>query len=92
MNGNTIIQQSSNATFQTVAGEAILIRMDTGTYYSLNAIGTEFWEMLDGQKTITDHATVIANKYEVDVPMVTADMVELSESLLAEKLVDVVSD
>jgi len=63
MNRDTILQRSDNVTFQTVAGEAILIRMDTGTYFSLNPVGTVFWELLDGRATIAQHAATIASKY-----------------------------
>ena len=62
MDEKTILQRSENAAFEVVAGEAILIRLDTGTYFSLNKVGTEFWEMLDGRQSISDHAAVIAEK------------------------------
>lgn len=63
MDANTILKRSDNVTFQTVAGEAILIRMDTGTYFSLNQVGTDFWQLLDGRTPISDHASQIAAKY-----------------------------
>ena len=69
----TILQRSENASYEVVAGEAILIDVQTGTYFSLNKIGTEFWEMIDGTQSILQQATTIANRYNVDVPMVAAD-------------------
>ena len=62
MDATTKLKRSDNVTFQNVAGEAILIRLDTGTYFSLNKAGTEFWEMLDGQQTIEQHAAALAAK------------------------------
>lgn len=64
MNKDVILGRSANATFQVVAGEAIVIRMDTGAYYSLNEVGTDFWELLDGRTTLEQHAQTIAAKYE----------------------------
>jgi hypothetical protein len=69
-----------------VADEAILIDINTGTYFSLNEVGTEFWQMLDGQQTIEQHAAVIANKYEVETDMVVADLLELAEEMAKDKL------
>jgi coenzyme PQQ synthesis protein D (PqqD) len=89
MDANSRLQRRPEVTFQSVAGEAILIRMDTGTYFSLNKVGTEFWDRLDGQQTIDQHVAVIAAKYNVDVSMVTNDLLELSGKLVAERLVDV---
>ena len=87
MDETTILQRSENAAFEVVADEAILIRLDTGTYFSLNKVGTEFWGMLDGRQTISDHAAVIAEKYNVDTSMVTADLLELAEKMAADDLV-----
>lgn len=56
MDATTIINRSPNASFEVVADEAILIHLVTGTYFSLNKVGTEFWQMLDGSATIADHA------------------------------------
>ena len=50
--------------------------MSSGTYFSLNTVGTDFWELVDGTKSVEDHAAVIAAKYEVDVPMVLADLID----------------
>jgi hypothetical protein len=83
----TVLKRSDNAAFEVVAGEAILIRLDTGTYFSLNKIGTEFWEMLDGEQSIGDHAAVIAKRYEVDTAMVLADLLELAGKMAVDDLV-----
>lgn len=87
MDETTILKRSENATFEVVAGEAILIQLDTGTYFSLNKVGTEFWEMLDGEQTIGNHAAVIAEKYDVDTEVVKADLLELAGKMAADDLV-----
>ncbi len=88
MDATARLSRSPNTTFQIVADEAILIRLDTGTYFSLNKIGTEFWNMLDGAQTIAGHAATIAKKYEVEEATVTADLLELAGKMAADKLVD----
>ena len=60
MDETTRIKHSPNATFQIVADEAILIHLNTGVYYSLNDVGTSFWNLMDGQKTIGQCAEAIA--------------------------------
>jgi hypothetical protein len=64
-----------------------LIHLDTGTYFSLNKIGTEFWEMLDGQHPIANHAVTIAARYGVEPDMVQADLLELAGKMAADNLV-----
>ena len=88
MDSSTRLQRNTNTTFQVVADEAILIHLNTGTTFSLNKVGTEFWQMLDGAQTVQQHAEVIAEKYEVDTAMVVADLLELAEKMAADNLVD----
>jgi hypothetical protein len=94
LDDTTKLKRSNNVTFQNVAGEAILIRLDTGTYFSLNKVGTEFWEMLDGQQTIEQHAAALAGKNNrivqaaVDVLNDAADRVARDHGAEAQVLID----
>ncbi len=88
MDAETLLRRSPQSTFQVVAEEAILIHLGTGTYFSLNRVGTEFWQMLDGQRTLGRYAEILAQKYSVDVSVVTADLLELAGKMAADKLID----
>ena len=79
-------RQSPEATHQMVEEEAILINLTTGSYYTLNDTGAMFWEMLDGQRSITDCAAAIAQEYEVETQVVEVDLLELATELQAEGL------
>ena len=86
MDKNSILQRAESVTFEVVADEAILIDINSGTYFSLNEVGTEFWEMLDGQQTIEQHANAIANKYDVETSMVVDDLLELAQEMAKDQL------
>lgn len=86
MEANTKIQHSPNATFQIVADEAILIHLNTGVYYSLNDVGTSFWNLMDGQRTIGECADTIAAEYSAPPEVVLGDLLELASELAAEDL------
>ena len=87
LNANSILTRGAHASYEVVADEAIIIDINTGTYFSLNKIGTEFWEMLNGQQTIGQHAAAIAQKYAVDTVMVTDDMLEIAQQMDNDNLV-----
>ncbi len=87
MDVSAVLQRSENATFEVVADEAILIHLETGAYYSLNRLGTEFWEMLDGRQTLAQHAATLAHKYSVANAQVEADLLELAARLARAALV-----
>ncbi len=88
MDAHIRLRHTANATYQSVEGEAILIHLQTGTYYSLNDVGTTFWELLDGARTLGDCAAKIAAEYDAPVDVITADLLELAEDLLKEGLVE----
>lgn len=92
MNQDTILQRSDNVTFQSIAGEAILIRMDTGTYYSLNPVGTDFWELLDGRSTIAQHAATIASKYNQKADKLAAAIISLASQKADSKARQALAD
>jgi len=60
---STILSRGEQVTYEVVADEAILIDMASGTYFSLNEVGTVFWEALDGRRTLAQIATRIAKAY-----------------------------
>ena len=86
---NRVFKRSPNATYQTVAGEAILIDLNSGSYYSLNETGTWLWEHLDGQRPLDELAAELAAACDIpnQVDMVQLDLIELLTDLTREKLV-----
>ena len=90
MDSTTRLRHSANATFQSVAGETILIHLVSGSYYSLNEVGTVFWQMLDGSVTIGACAAQIAQEYDAPVDQVQADLLEIAGELVPEDLAEAV--
>lgn len=88
LTGETRLKQSANATYQIVAGEAILIHIRSGVYYSLNEVGTAFWQLMDGARTITDCANLLAKEYQAPAEEIQSDLTELGEDLVREGLAE----
>ena len=84
-----VFRRSPNATHQSVAGEAILIDLNTGSYYSLNETGTWLWEHLDGKRTVGELAAELAAVCNIpdQVDAIKSDVIELLTDLTREKLV-----
>jgi hypothetical protein len=85
----TRLQRSSDASYQVVAGEAIVIHLKTGVYYSLNEVGTAFWDLMDGKLTIGECAQRISELIVEDRPpleVIVDDLSEIGEKLVRENL------
>jgi len=88
VDSSSCLRRSPTAAFQSLAGEAVLIHMQTGAYYSLNEVGTVFWEMLDGEASVADCALRIAQEYSAPLAVIQADLLELAQDLLREGLAE----
>jgi hypothetical protein len=67
-------------------GEAILINLGTGAYYSMGSAGGFIWSLVENQLALEDIVTAVTEHYEVTRDRAEADVLRLSEELCAEGL------
>jgi hypothetical protein len=68
-------------------GEAVLLDLKTGVYYSLNEVGAEVWRLLGDGADETEIAEAIVAAYEVTPEEAAADISELINDLSSEGLI-----
>lgn len=73
-------------------GEAIIINVANGKYYSMDRVGTMAWLLLTGGYSLKDAAAFMADRYGVDGLTVAVDVERLVDQLLAEGLVTTADD
>jgi len=68
---------------KVIDGEAILINLSNGTYYSMDKVGGFIWELIKNNynlaeivKVLTEHYDVSAEQAKTDVETLAADLVE----------------
>jgi Coenzyme PQQ synthesis protein D (PqqD) len=72
---------------ETIEGEAIMINLVTGNYYSLDTVGGEIWELLEQSLSAEDIVTVLGQRYEASEEVIRNAVVELLAQLASEQLV-----
>ena len=72
-------------------GEAIIINLSNGMYYSMDRVGGLIWEMIEGQSTLEETVAEIIARYDVSPQQAQADVQRVADELVQEKLV-IVSD
>ncbi len=70
-------------------GEAILINLQTGVYYSLRDAGASAWHAICGHRTRDEIVAVVAAAYGVTDGVVRADVTELLAELARERAIRV---
>jgi Coenzyme PQQ synthesis protein D (PqqD) len=67
-------------------GETVLLNLETGMYFGLDAVGTEMWRAIRDAATLGDALTAVRSQYEIDEATIRADFLELADELLAKGL------
>ncbi|MBI4504519.1 MAG: PqqD family protein [Chloroflexi bacterium] len=68
-------------------GEAVLLDLDRGTYYTLNGVGTAIWDLLTGERPLAGVLAAIVARFEVAEDVARADLTAFAMRLLHRGLV-----
>lgn len=86
---SVVSKDPSQIISRTVDDEALIIHLTSGSYYSLNAVGTRVWENIDGRRTAGDVARIIQDEYDAESDLIETEVMSLLTELVAEGLVQV---
>lgn len=86
---SVVSKDPSQIISRTVDDEALIIHLTSGSYYSLNAVGTRVWESIDGTRTAADVAKVIQEEYDAESALIETEVMSLLTDLVQEGLVQV---
>jgi len=70
-----------------VDGEAVLINLKNGMYYSMDQVGGYIWSLIEGGYDLDAIADMVAKRYEVEKSVANTDIEALVQQLLEENLV-----
>jgi hypothetical protein len=71
---------------KVIDGEAIIINLANGIYYSMDKVGGLIWEMLAGEYSLEEVVAAITARYDVSSEQAQADIERLAGELLQENL------
>ena len=78
---------SEEVAAKVMDGEAILINLSNGIYYSMDKVGAVVWELIEKQLSAEEMSAVLVNRYEVSNEQARTDVERLVKELLDEKLI-----
>lgn len=78
---------SEDAAYRIIDGEAVILNLNNGYYYSLNVVGTSIWEAIVKQKTLDEILSLLKEEYPVPELQLKNDLLELVKDLEKEKLI-----
>ena len=69
-----------------LAGETVLLNLESGVYYGLDAIGTRAWNLLTEERTFDDVCTIMLQEFDVARETLQGDLTTLVRELCEKQL------
>ena len=67
----------------------MILNLDSGMYFGLNAVGARIWNLIQEPRTVRDIRDLLLEEYEVDRERCENDLLALLDRLAAEGLAEV---
>lgn len=88
MPDSTFYRLANNISLTQVNDEAVLLNLDTGSYYGLNHIGAELLNNLIAKQSVQQSCLGLANEYAMPEQTIIDDITELLAQLLEQGLIE----
>ncbi len=76
INSHAFASISEAVLFERVAGEFVLLDLDSGEYYGLDAVGSRIWDLIQCHDNLEEVLNVMIQEYEVDEDRLRGDLEE----------------
>jgi hypothetical protein len=67
-------------------GETVLLNLETGMYFGLDAVGTDMWRAIRDSATLAEALAAVRGQYDADEATIRTDFLQLADQLLAKGL------
>jgi Coenzyme PQQ synthesis protein D (PqqD) len=86
-----LVPNEQDTVSKVLDGEAVIINLSNGVYYSMSKVGGFVWERIMAAQSLQHIITAVTEQYDVSRDQAATDVRNLIEQLLEERLI-MVSD
>ena len=72
--------------FRELDGEAVVLNLDTGIYFGLDAVGTRIWRLLEERKPLKTVLETLVDEYDAPPERLRNDLLAFVERLSGKGL------
>lgn len=87
MTNSTQITLSNEQLAASVGAEVVLLGLNTGTYYGLEAVGAHIWNLLQRTQLFGDIVDDVLSEFDAEREVIIRDVSQFIKTLEAEGLV-----
>lgn len=71
-----------------ISGEAVILNLNSGVYFSLNRVGARIWELIQKPRSVREIQDAILKEFDVEPERCERDVIRLLEQLDTKGLVE----
>jgi hypothetical protein len=86
---SSLVAAAKDQVSSDLAGETILLSMQTAMYYGLDEVGSRIWELVRAPIRVSEIRDAIAREYDVDAERCESDVLGFLRELAAKGLIEV---
>jgi hypothetical protein len=72
-----------------LAGETVILNLDSGVYYGLNEVGSRVWEMVQEPVAVNAIRDALLEEYKITADDCEKELLSLLETLAENRLIEV---
>lgn len=84
-----LYSRNSNNLSSKVNDEVVMLNAKKGQYFTLNAVGSRIWDLLETPQTIDDICNVLISEFEVDQSTCENEVNQFIETSIELGVIDV---
>ena len=77
---------SEGVAFRELDGEAVILSLDSGTYFGLDRLGTRIWRLIEEHGCLSEVSRSLLDEYDVSPSILEADVSRLVSTLVEKGL------
>ncbi len=86
---DSVVKVAGQQVSADLDGEAVILNLQNGLYYSLDPVGAYIWELLKEPVTVKKILDSMLEEYDVEPDRVERDLLDLLGKLATEGLIEV---
>lgn len=84
----TMASVPAHVMVRQVGDETVILNLETGTYFGLNPIGAQYWQLLSAGKPFADICAALLQDYDVPYEEIRRDLGRLTDELVSHGLIE----
>jgi len=88
LSATTVIKRSDDIVHSDMDGEIVMMSIEQGEYYGIDAIGSDIWNILESEMSIHEICTKLCEKYDVEREQCAQDVLKFLTKMHEMKVIE----